>query len=355
MLSMSPKSMRAGRLLIKAEPLLDSPHESTHDRVQPIAERGGTDDDCRETERLVGSGVEHNPIDPAHLASVSIDHALVQHIPNDIHHQPPKISSGMTTIAISAPRTVSVARSPLPSGPLVCVPTYSSSFMSTRNGSTTSGMMTTVNATEISVTRSGSNPIAAIANAQQKHDRKGRDEAADVAPLLVDAPGPPECLAEHVSGVERDLDGRAEAADAERQGEQRDGPAAVHGHEHLCGLLVGIDLQVLRSEDDRRRDEASHRHRTAEPHAAPRGQSIDPEILLRPLLLYRAGGIEVQQVGTHGGSDDTDDEKRVARQIMMRNRRDEAARDRPHVGMQAPRGDDKRECHDPEQTRRRLR
>ena len=304
--SMSAKSMLRRPVLIKAEPFFHPPHESTQGGMQPIPERSGADDNRRRGGAAGPAGVEQNAIDSAHLAAVAIDDALVEHIPHDVHHQPPKISSGMTTIAISAPRIVSVASRPLPSGPLVCRPAYSSSFMSTRNGSTTSGMMTTVNATEMSVTRSGSNPIVAIADGQQKHDRKGRDEAADVAPLLVDSPRPSERLAEHVSGVQRDLDGRAEAADAERQGEQRDGPAAVDRHEHLRGLFVGLDLHVLRAEHDRRRDQAAHRDRAAEPHAEPRGQPVDPQILLGPLLLDRARRIEVQQIRTDRGADNAD-------------------------------------------------
>jgi hypothetical protein len=77
-------------VVIQAEPLLDPPHESTAHRVQPITERGGPNENLDEPRRLVGFVVEHNPINPAHLASIPIAHALVQHIPNDIHVSLPR-------------------------------------------------------------------------------------------------------------------------------------------------------------------------------------------------------------------------------------------------------------------------
>src|SRR5437762_7942343 len=64
--------------LIKAEPLFDSRHDSTHGGVQAIAERSGADDDGRETERATRLMIEQNAIDPAHLASVAIDDLRVQ-------------------------------------------------------------------------------------------------------------------------------------------------------------------------------------------------------------------------------------------------------------------------------------
>jgi hypothetical protein len=72
-------------VLIKAEPLLDTSNQFSKTRVQPVTERGGPDQNDGQTERLVGSVVDHNAIDSTHLASVPIDHTLVQHIPDDIH------------------------------------------------------------------------------------------------------------------------------------------------------------------------------------------------------------------------------------------------------------------------------
>ena len=70
---------------IEAEPRLETPYESATRRVQPITEGGGPDQNLDEPRRLVGFVVEHNPIDPAHLASIPIDDALVEYIPDDVH------------------------------------------------------------------------------------------------------------------------------------------------------------------------------------------------------------------------------------------------------------------------------
>jgi hypothetical protein len=74
-----------GPAFINTEALLDAAHESTHGRMQSIAERRRTDEYCLKVNRLVRLLLDQNAIDSTHLAAVSIDHALIQNIPNDIH------------------------------------------------------------------------------------------------------------------------------------------------------------------------------------------------------------------------------------------------------------------------------
>jgi hypothetical protein len=72
-------------VLINTEPLLNTSNQSTQTRVQSVTERRRPDDNRGETERLVAVVLDHDGVHSAHLAAVSIDHALIQHVPNDIH------------------------------------------------------------------------------------------------------------------------------------------------------------------------------------------------------------------------------------------------------------------------------
>jgi hypothetical protein len=72
-------------VLINIEPFLHTSNQSTKMRVQSVTERRRPDDNRGETERLVGPVLDHDAVHSAHLAAVSIDHALIQHVANDIH------------------------------------------------------------------------------------------------------------------------------------------------------------------------------------------------------------------------------------------------------------------------------
>jgi len=74
-----------GAIVINAEPSLDPPHESTQAGMHAIAERSRTYEYSREAKGLVGLLLEQNAVDSAHLATVPIDHRLVEHVPNDVH------------------------------------------------------------------------------------------------------------------------------------------------------------------------------------------------------------------------------------------------------------------------------
>src|SRR3954469_16276930 len=113
------------------------------------------------TGRLMRRYLEHDPVDAPHLATVAICHWFIEQISNELHNQPPRISSGTTTSAIAAAAIVSVASRALPIGPLGWSLTKRRSFIRTRNGSTTTGIRMTVKPTASSVRRSGSKPHTA--------------------------------------------------------------------------------------------------------------------------------------------------------------------------------------------------
>jgi hypothetical protein len=53
--------------------------------MKAIAENGGTDQEFGQSRRLTRALLERDPIDAAHLASIPIDHLLVEQIADNVH------------------------------------------------------------------------------------------------------------------------------------------------------------------------------------------------------------------------------------------------------------------------------
>jgi len=88
--------------------------------MQPEAERHRPDQNRGEPWRSIIGTIEDDAVDAPEPPTIAIDNLLIQKVSADVHYPPPRICSGITTIAISAHPIVSRASRPLPIGPLVC-------------------------------------------------------------------------------------------------------------------------------------------------------------------------------------------------------------------------------------------
>src|SRR5690348_7428338 len=107
-----------------AQVRVDPRHPIAESVIEASCERNGANLEKRNTRRLPLAQLHSDAVDFAGVLASRVDELIVEYVSNqqNLCHDPPKISSGIDTIATMPARTLIMRMARLPNQPLVCSP-----------------------------------------------------------------------------------------------------------------------------------------------------------------------------------------------------------------------------------------
>src|SRR5438105_2507406 len=144
----------------RTEACVETSEPAAEPAIEPPGERDGSDLDVSHARRLTLTQLENDPVDLPGVLPGRVDELIIEDVANEeqLHHDPPMISSGIETTATIPESTLITRIARLPNQPFVCSPRYLLSFMRMRKGSIATGSDAAVSAIDNVVSLRGSMP-----------------------------------------------------------------------------------------------------------------------------------------------------------------------------------------------------
>src|SRR5215211_798084 len=126
------RSAHAEAIVQRVEPTPDA-------RVETFAKRHPAQLEALDRERFAFACAGDDAVDASHLMFVAIDDLLVQNVPDNVHDQLPRKTSGIETTNRTSERPMINVVAMLETGPFAFSLSRRRSFISSRNGMDTTG------------------------------------------------------------------------------------------------------------------------------------------------------------------------------------------------------------------------
>src|SRR5215208_233642 len=115
-----PRDAAGVAVRLAAEAGRQARDEPAEPRPEPAREGHRPDLDEGDARRRALAQLGDDAVDLAHLGLVPVDHLLVEDVADELHRQPPRISSGIATIASTKPSAITNSTAALAIVPLRC-------------------------------------------------------------------------------------------------------------------------------------------------------------------------------------------------------------------------------------------